>query len=588
MVVTDEGGLHPRGTRTVPRGLMWGDQQVAVVWLDPHDPDAPLPAGLTSFPKPGQVAISPGLRDAGFLEASAGMQVGQAGSGPDGTIGPSGLASANELLIYARPAKGRELGVDGASWQLITIGAPSTDVTVSDPATQPWPLMVETSQPSPTVARELYSAAILGGVPALILLVAASGAMSAVRRGRIATLRRLGISSGSVRAITGVEAALLAGCGAVAGGLMGWLITRQMTGLPGSGLRYFTGDLSVDASWSALTVLIVVVTAAVLAASRLPREQDLGSAQTWFADHSKHLLGMLALAAVGMVVAGLLDAPRAIFVALIIAAILLPLAQPAAMSFAAAAIPARRASLAVAVRRVAHKPLELAAPAGVVSALVLLAMAGGGIQARLLEPIVEQTTAWQERAQVEMTWQDPRPGDLDLLRAGGAQVKAGSAGGEAVVTGTVEEVRSVEARANRSLAAPNILDLRQGMSRPDTTWVIPTTLWATGVLILAGLVTLGNRVLGLVRDDVRMLRSGLGQGDVLAVQRWELAIAVLAASCLGGLVGTVFLVAGELVDISRLAGVVILIGPLIVLLMGGVVTVLERTSRASIRRARDD
>lgn len=76
--------------------------QFSVVRIEPLGADAPLPPGLTSWPGPGQVVLSPALAHDGDAEGIA-SRYGQS----VGRISDAGLVVPGERLAYVRPLAGR-------------------------------------------------------------------------------------------------------------------------------------------------------------------------------------------------------------------------------------------------------------------------------------------------------------------------------------------------------------------------------------------------------------------------------------------------------------------------------------------------
>ncbi|MFE2047694.1 hypothetical protein ACFXAS_04235 [Streptomyces sp. NPDC059459] len=75
-------------------------RQYDVVYVEPLTSDAPLPPGLSRWPKPGEAVLSPALKAVGpEARAEYGQTV--------GTIAPEGLESPSEYFAYVRPTAER-------------------------------------------------------------------------------------------------------------------------------------------------------------------------------------------------------------------------------------------------------------------------------------------------------------------------------------------------------------------------------------------------------------------------------------------------------------------------------------------------
>ncbi|WP_431677161.1 ABC transporter permease [Kitasatospora sp. KL5] len=77
-------------------------RQITLFQVVPLRADAPVPPGLSRWPGPGEVFLSPGLLAAGRTEGITTRYGKWAG-----TVGPSGLAGPGEKLAYVRPAADR-------------------------------------------------------------------------------------------------------------------------------------------------------------------------------------------------------------------------------------------------------------------------------------------------------------------------------------------------------------------------------------------------------------------------------------------------------------------------------------------------
>ncbi|WP_395572788.1 hypothetical protein [Streptomyces sp. BK79] len=167
-----------------PATLLWratlasvDDRQYDVVYVEPLTPAAPLPPGLSRWPKPGEAVLSPALK-------AVGPQVRSEYGEAVGTIAPDGLESPSEYFAYARPTAERldrdamtEVSGFGVSW------TPSLGEHMYNFG-----------------SKEFYWAYLaLVGLPAGLFVVIAARVGAAARDRRTAILTALG-ASGTARA----------------------------------------------------------------------------------------------------------------------------------------------------------------------------------------------------------------------------------------------------------------------------------------------------------------------------------------------------------------------------------------------------
>lgn len=187
--------LHAAENGTTSPSLLWKetgdhvhDRQFSVIFIEPLVDDAPLPPGVSRWPTPGEVLLSPALladgKDEG-IENRYGKHV--------GAIGPEGLADPGERLAYVRPAEG-SLGRDSA-YPIHGFGMSS-----------PWALGDAASVKSLTIFLSMVIAMLL--VPAGLLTVVAARLGAAGRDRRVALIGALGGSRWQVSLLGLGEAAV--------------------------------------------------------------------------------------------------------------------------------------------------------------------------------------------------------------------------------------------------------------------------------------------------------------------------------------------------------------------------------------------
>ncbi|MEU8730800.1 hypothetical protein AB0C68_15690 [Streptomyces tendae] len=170
------------------------NRQYDVVYIEPLTPDAPLPPGLSRWPRPGEAVLSPALK-------AAGPQVRDEYGRVEGTIAPDGLESPSEYFAYVRPTAER-LDPEGMT--------KASGFGVS------W---------TPSLGEHMYNFGskefhwaylALVGLPAGLFVVIAARVGAAARDRRTAVLTALGASGGARAWFTVGEAVLPVTLGASA------------------------------------------------------------------------------------------------------------------------------------------------------------------------------------------------------------------------------------------------------------------------------------------------------------------------------------------------------------------------------------
>lgn len=242
-----------------------GERRFSVVYLAPHQGDAPLPPGLDRWPDPGQAVLSPALRHAGAAEDIDHRY------GPlAGTIGEEGLDEPSEWLAYVRPRDG------------LSAERPADVVTGFGPAAGPVRHALEPGSGRLDDKPEwMFQAAVTGMfvLPACALLVVAARTGAHARDRRSALVAALGgrrrdralIALGEAGAPAATGAAVGAALVAVAG-LRDLRIPYTDYVLSSSHLRPY--------GWAAVlvpTAGFLLVQAAVVAADLLPGRNGSGT-----------------------------------------------------------------------------------------------------------------------------------------------------------------------------------------------------------------------------------------------------------------------------------------------------------------------
>ena len=211
--------------------------QVLSIWQLTIGPTrVALPPGLTSWPAPNHLVLSPRLLQ--DYRADPAVRARLPGV-VDGTIQPAGLANPNELFAWS--------GADGGS------GAPvaSFGTSVAGAAG----IAPDGGGISATV--ELI---ILVGLPLVGFAAAASRMAAGTRRARTSTLRLIGLSDADCRRLNGRLLAFVSAIGAALGCLAYQPISTLIGRSGVTGLSWFSSDTRI---WWPVLVLIVVALAAL-------------------------------------------------------------------------------------------------------------------------------------------------------------------------------------------------------------------------------------------------------------------------------------------------------------------------------------
>ncbi|WP_345962781.1 hypothetical protein ABDE16_17040 [Streptomyces sp. BRB040] len=218
------------------------DRQYDVVYIEPLTPDAPLPPGLSRWPRPGEAVLSPALK-------AVGPQVREEYGWAEGTIAPDGLESPSEYFAYVRPTAER---LDPEEMT----GASGFGVS--------W---------TPSLGEHMYNFGpkefhwaylALVGLPAGLFVVIAARVGAAARDRRTAVLTALGASGGARAWFTVGEAVLPVALGASAAAVAVAPVLLTDTPLPVVDFVLYVAD--ARAALPALVGAVVGVPLAVLAA----------------------------------------------------------------------------------------------------------------------------------------------------------------------------------------------------------------------------------------------------------------------------------------------------------------------------------
>ncbi|WP_329577450.1 ABC transporter permease [Kitasatospora sp. NBC_01250] len=223
--------------------------------VQPEGPNAPLPPGLSAYPAPGTLAVSPALAE--LLHSSGAALLRERYPQPiTGTIGPAGLAGPGDYALY--------LGSD--------------KLTDTDPSTLRIDHFEDKLPPKPT-DPVLLLLTVAGVVillsPVAVFIAAAARFGSEARDRRLAALRLAGADRSTTARISAGEslAGALVGLGL---GTVFFLIGRQLVArVTVAGLSVFADDLQPQPVLAALVLVVVpllAVTVTMLTMRRIAAE----------------------------------------------------------------------------------------------------------------------------------------------------------------------------------------------------------------------------------------------------------------------------------------------------------------------------
>ncbi|MFB9237031.1 FtsX-like permease family protein [Plantactinospora siamensis] len=240
---TDTATVNSRPDRDPPAAdpLLWRDRwdswsgrDIQRVDVAPTGAGSPLPPGLDRIPGPGELAVSPALRD--LLGTVPADQLADRYPGRiTGTVRDAALVSPDELVVFVGYEPGQLRGQPGVD-------------EVRSIETQPRSVALTRFG---RVLLGIGAAALL--VPIVVLIGTATRLAAARREQRLAAMRLVGATPWQVRLIAAVEAVLGATAGTVLGFGLFALLRPAAAHVDLTGRPFFVTDLRL--SWP-ITLLV--------------------------------------------------------------------------------------------------------------------------------------------------------------------------------------------------------------------------------------------------------------------------------------------------------------------------------------------
>ncbi|GAA2660736.1 FtsX-like permease family protein [Streptomyces lunalinharesii] len=216
------------------------DQSLTGRMLRPDGPAAPAPPGVAALPKPGEMVLSPALREL-LAEPGNALLRQRLPYRDAGTIGPAGLVGPAELKYYLGSAT---LSTDSGALRIAGFGAERK----SEPL-------------DPQLLMLVIVACVVLLMPVAIFIATAVRFGGERRDRRLAALRLIGADARMARRTAAGEALFGAACGVLVGGAL-FLVGRQFVGgITVWDTNAFPSDLTPNPLLAALIVLVVPLAA---------------------------------------------------------------------------------------------------------------------------------------------------------------------------------------------------------------------------------------------------------------------------------------------------------------------------------------
>jgi len=253
--------------------LLW---QLTTDRFDGHDllrvdvhalgPDAPVPPGLDALPGPGELAVSPALRDL-MAGTDPALLADRFPGEVTATVGRVALASPDDLVVFVGRGPGELVDRGESGDGVITVRS------------------IEAAPVSRGLSQAMRIVLVIGAlgllVPVVVFVSTATRLAAARREQRLAALRLAGATTGQVGWVAAVEAGMAALGGVVVGFGVFLALRPTLADIPFDGYTSYPSDLRLPLNWAFAVGLGVpaLAVAAALVALRSIRISPLGAAR---------------------------------------------------------------------------------------------------------------------------------------------------------------------------------------------------------------------------------------------------------------------------------------------------------------------
>ncbi|GAA4620896.1 ABC transporter permease [Actinoallomurus vinaceus] len=242
------GVQSPRSDRSLLVGMAdteFRDKDIRGRVLRPEGPRAPLPPGVTAFPRPGEMVVSPALadllssREGALLRARLNYRIA-------GTIGPRGLEGAREYAFYLGSDRLTEQPGHVARVTAFGYHSPSEGL-------------------GPVLLLLVVIAFVVLLLPIAVFIGTAMRFGGESRDRRLAALRLIGADQRMARRFAAAEAMVAAVFGLVVGALVFLVVRVFVERIAIFGVGFFTADVRPAPAPAALIALAVPASAVSIA-----------------------------------------------------------------------------------------------------------------------------------------------------------------------------------------------------------------------------------------------------------------------------------------------------------------------------------
>ena len=238
-------------------------ESIGRIDVAPTGPDAPVPPGLGELPGPGELVVSPALRD--LLASTPAAELGDRFRGRQvGILGDEALPGPDSLIVVIGHTSEEMAETPGAT-KITAISTMSPSSCSGDCL----PIGIDAT--AMNVLLAVVAAALV--FPVAIFIATATRLAAARREQRFAAMRLVGATPRQVTVISAIESMVVGLAGAAGAFAVFALIRGPVAGIPFTGAKFFTGDLSLRPLQILLVVFGVPLVAAVASRIALRRVQ---------------------------------------------------------------------------------------------------------------------------------------------------------------------------------------------------------------------------------------------------------------------------------------------------------------------------